>query len=695
MAEPVLRSLLVVLLLLASLSAFAAAPRAEVRADHVPDSECVACHQPQATAWTGSKHERAMQAATPATVRADFNDSLFSGADHRARFFRRGDAFFVRTTGPDGKETDFPITHTFGIDPLQQYLLPLPGGRLQALTIAWDTHQRRWFSLQTEGGIAPGSSLHWSGRYQNWNLMCGECHTTAFNKGYDAARDSYRTTWVEPNVGCQACHGPGREHAVSARQLAQPPLPAGAPTRQSAALARPTMTPNQALGDAHAQVDQCAACHSRRTRLLETTVPGTPLLDNFVPDNLRSELYHADGQQLAEVFEYGSFRQSRMYQAGVACTNCHEPHSGRLRADGNALCTACHNQAPDTARFPGLKAKNYDSPQHHFHTAGKPGSECVSCHMPSRNYMVVHARRDHAIRIPRPDLTQRIGTPNACQDCHADRSAAWAAAAIVRQHGSRTAPEHYGEVFAAARGGQPGSDTRLLALIEDARQPAIVRASAIEQLAALGGVPPPASLTDADPAVRTASAAAWSARPAEERLARLTALLADPVRAVRITAARGLADLAEAQIPAPARPLRNRALAEFVAAQQAMGDMPSAQVNLATLLDAQGDKPAAERHYRLAIAQDPAVNLARLSYAQLLLASQRQDEARHLLREGVAQSANPGELHFALGLLAGQRQQWREAAQELQRAAELLPDDARIRRNLEIVLRRVDTAAPR
>ena len=681
--------------LLAPLSVHAAAPQGEERAGYVSDSQCVACHQPQAALWTGSKHERAMQAATPATVRADFNDSLFSGADHRARFFRRGDAFVVRTTGPDGKEADFPVTHTFGVDPLQQYLLPLPGGRLQALTIAWDTRQRRWFSLQTEGSIAPRSSLHWSGRYQNWNLMCGECHTTAFNKGYDAARDSYRTTWAEPDVGCQACHGPGREHAVSARQLAQAPVPAAAPPKQSAALPRPTMTPNQALGEAHAQVDQCAACHSRRTRLLETTVPGAPLLDNYVPDNLRSELYHADGQQLAEVFEYGSFRQSRMYQAGVGCTNCHEPHSGRMRADGNALCVACHNEAPDKARFPGLQAKNYDSPQHHFHTAGKPGSECVSCHMPSRNYMVVHARRDHAIRIPRPDLTQRIGTPNACQDCHADRSATWAAAAIVRQHGSRTAPEHYGEVFAAARAGQPGSDARLSALIDDRRQPAIVRASAIEQLAALGGVPDPASLTDADPAVRTAAAAAWSARPPVERITRLPTLLADPIRAVRITAARGLADLPETQLPEAARPLRMRALAEFVAAQQAMGDMPSAQVNLATLFDAQGDRPAAERHYRLAIAQDPAVNLARLSYAQLLLASQRQEEARHVLREGVAQSANPGELHFALGLLAGQRQQWHEAAQELQRAAELLPGDARIRRNLEIVQRRAGTVQPR
>ncbi|TAH44824.1 MAG: hypothetical protein EYC67_12365 [Betaproteobacteria bacterium] len=682
------RSLLFVFIVLASLPALATAPRAEVRADHVPDRECIDCHQAQAMQWAGSKHDRAMQAATPSTVLGDFNDSLFSGADQRARFFRRDGAFMVRTAGPDGKEADFPVSHTFGVYPLQQYLLPLPGGRLQALTIAWDARKQRWFSLYPEGGIAPGSNLHWSGRYQNWNLMCGECHTTAFNKHYDDERDSYRTTWAEPNVGCQACHGPGREHVTSASRLATAPASGKGPSAASEQQATPT--PNRALGQPHAQVDQCAACHSRRTRLQETVVPGTPFLDNFVPDNLRAELYHADGQQLEEVFEYGSFRQSRMYQAGVGCTDCHEPHGGKTRASGNALCVSCHNTTPDTARFAGLKAKNYDSPQHHFHTAGNPGSECVSCHMPSRNYMVVHDRRDHAIRIPRPDLTRRIGTPNACQACHADRPADWAEAAIIRHHGARNVAEHYGEILAAARAGQPGSDARLAALIDDGRQPAIVRATAIEQLAALDTLPPPASaLQDTDPVVRTAAAAAWSARTADERLARLPALLADPVRAVRITALRGLADVDEGRLAADLRPRFRKALEEYLEAQQAMADMPSGQLNLATFLTTRGDRVRAERHYRIALAQDGSLNAARVGYARLLVSGRRLDDAAQMLRDGLSSSPNPGELHFALGLLAGQRQQWQEAARELQAAAALLPDDIRVRRNLDIVRQRL------
>ena len=672
-------------------AAFAAAPQAGARPDHVADRDCLACHPDQADAWAESKHRHAMQPATAQTVLGDFGEAG-SGEVHfgegaaAARFYRRGGDFMVAAQGPDGRTQALAVSHVFGIRPLQQVLLPQQGGRLQAFTIAWDTTRKAWFSLHADGPVAPGDNLHWSGRYQNWNLMCGECHTTAYRKGYDDEHDRYATTWAEANVGCQACHGAGRAHAESARRRAaagergQAPLP----------------TPNRALAGAHAQVDQCATCHARRTRLVEDAVAGAPLFDQFIPDNLRPGLYHADGQQLDEVFEYGSYRQSRMYQAGVACTDCHDPHRGRLRAEGNALCTACHNPAPDRGRFPGLQAKDYDAPSHHFHRGGGAGSQCVDCHMPSCNYMVVHPRRDHAIRVPRPDLSARLGTPNACQDCHAERSAHWAAAAIERHHGVRVRAPHYGETLAAARAGAPGVAEALATLATDPTQAAIVRASAIDHLATLGApVLPPATLRDPDPVVRTSAAAAFAARPAHERLAHLPALLDDPLRALRITAARGLADLPEAQLdPAVRTPLR-AALDAFIAAQQAMADMPSAQLNLAALAVAQRDPATAERRLRRALEREPALDNARLQLASLLAQGRREDEAERVLRAGLAQAASAGELHFALGLLAGQRQRWEEAARELRIADALLPGHPRVRRNLEAVERYLRQTRPR
>ncbi|WP_230970281.1 multiheme c-type cytochrome [Nitrogeniibacter aestuarii] len=677
-----------VLTVLAVPAALAAAPQAGPRPDHVADGECLACHVAQGEGWRDSKHAHAMAPATPQTVLGDFSQARFARGGEQARFEQRNGRFFVHTEDATGRSAERPVEYTFGVRPLQQVLLPQAGGRLQAFTLAWDTERQQWFSLHPDGAVPPGSNLHWTGRYQNWNMMCGECHTTAYRKGYDDREDTYRTTWAAPNVGCQACHGGGRAHVDSARALAATASAAGA----SASSTPPVRTTNQALfadrSGAPAQVDQCAACHARRSRLLEETTPGTPLLDNFVPDNLRADLYHSDGQQRDEVFEYGSYRQSRMYQAGVACTSCHEPHSGRLRAPGNALCLQCHQPAPDTARFSGLKPKDYDTPAHHFHTAGSPGSQCVECHMPSQNYMVVHARRDHAIRIPRPDLTRTLGTPNACQHCHADKPPEWAEAAIERHHGKRNRPEHYGEVLAAARRGDVAALPRLAALIRDTTQPAIVRATALETWADQNPGPVPATaLNDPDPAVRVAAAAAVAARPAEERLGQLPPLLTDPRRGVRITAARGLVDLPDSRLePASVAP-RRAAMAELTTARQAMADIPSVQLDMAAIALAQRDVASAETHYRRALEREPALQNARLGLAALLSATERTDEALELLRAGLAQSPAPGQLHLALSLLAGQQAQWETAARELREAVRLMPGHAQAQRNLDAVER--------
>ena len=157
---------------------------------------------------------------------------------------------------------------------------------------------------------------------------------------------------------------------------------------------------------------------------------GGPFLDDYEPDLLLPGLYYADGQIDGEVYVYGSFTQSRMYRHGVRCSDCHDPHTLKLRATGNALCVRCHS--PDgNPRFPSLQKKVYDAPEHHFHPPGSPGAACVACHMPARTYMQLDRRRDHSLRIPRPDLTLEIGTPNACTGCHQDRDARWAADFLV------------------------------------------------------------------------------------------------------------------------------------------------------------------------------------------------------------------------------------------------------------------------
>lgn len=627
-------------------------PKARHDPRYVSDERCISCHARQGEDWRNSKHSRAMQSATAQSVQGDFQGQTLTDASGPTRFLQRAGQFLLQTRGADGQTAEFPVAYTLGVHPLQQYLIPQPGGRLQAFTLAWDSIRQRWFDLQADEPADPGSTLHWSGRYQNANLMCAECHTTGYRKGYDQKHDRYRTSWVAPNVGCQACHGPGKAHASTA--------------------GRGKKLPGYGLPLQANQVDQCAACHARRTRLREDTSSDGHFLDHYQPDNLRADLYYPDGQQLAEVFEYGSFRQSRMYQAGVVCSDCHAVHGGKLLGEGNALCTRCHSSTPNPA-FPGLRARSYDDPAHHFHAVGTAGSQCVSCHMPARNYMVVHSRRDHAIRIPRPDLSVRLNTPNPCTECHTDQSAAWAAETIAARAGNPRYPRHYGEILAAARQGQPGALGELLSLVLDARQAGIVRATATELLAELApGKLPESLLGDPDPAVRSTAAMAWGNRPEPAAASRLLPLLDDPVHAVRIAAARSLAGFPATAIPQEKRPRQHRALADFIAAQNAMADMPAAQLNLANLFAQGQQRERAREHYQRALRQDPAFMAGRLQFAEWLSGEHQPDEAEALLRAGLAIPAIAGESRLALSRMLARQGRIDEAREEYRQAVKLL-----------------------
>ena len=251
---------------------------------------------------------------------------------------------------------DYQIAYTFGVFPLQQYLIAFPGGRLQALGIAWDSRPaaeggQRWFHLYPDQAVPFSDPLHWTKRNQTWNFMCADCHSTNLRKNYDLATDSYATTWSEIDVSCEACHGPGSAHVGWAQSQSPDSVDPskGFAVRLNAEIrghwelepdvGTATRTePRQSV----AEIDTCARCHARRREIATEYEYGRPFLDTHAPILLDAGMYHADGQIQDEVYEYGSFRQSLMFQKGVTCSNCHDPHSLELRAPGNAVCAQCH-----------------------------------------------------------------------------------------------------------------------------------------------------------------------------------------------------------------------------------------------------------------------------------------------------------------------------------------------------------------
>lgn len=669
---------------------------------YVGRAHCAACHAGETAGWTGSHHDLAMQAATEATVLGDFNDATFEQFGVVSRFYREDGAFMVRTDGPDGELRDYPIQYTFGVYPLQQYLIAFPGGRLQALDIAWDSRPikaggQRWIHLHPEDPVPHDDVLHWTGPNLNWNAMCADCHSTNLRKGYDAETDSYVTAWSEIDVSCEACHGPGSDHlrwaeAQDQDQDQDQGEASDAPERDATSdrvlpnmgltvrldeRAGVTWPIDPATGQARRskprttshEIQVCARCHSRRAQLTDQAQAGDPLLDAFRPALLSEGLYHADGQVEDEVYVWGSLLQSKMYQTGITCSDCHDPHSADLRLPGERVCYQCHVPA------------RYATKAHHFHPKDSTGASCIECHMPAKNYMVVDARHDHSFRVPRPDQSVALGTPNACTNCHADESAQWAVDQVVAWYGRVSEGfQAYAPALHAARTGQPDAAALLLAIAEDSDQPGIARATALQ---ALGDIPSPAmleslkrGLTSDDPLPRLGALEALGRLGLRERLLAIP-LLGDERKAVRIEAARRLAAVPADQLSAEAGSLRARGIEEYIAAQRFNAERPEAQLSLGRLFADQGRLEDAEQAYRAAIRRQPRFIPAYVNLAQLFSQRGLEREADATLRAGIEQQPKSADLHHALGLSLIRQNRPEPALIELAQAAELAPQNAR------------------
>jgi hypothetical protein len=547
---------------------------------------------------------------------------------------REGSEYFIETEGPDGQRRAYPIVGVAGIDPLQQYLLSPEAGRTQAYDIAWDVTGGRWHPVFPGDPPPPGDGFHWTGPYKSWEARCAECHATGYTRNYDPATRTYAPELAEIGVGCEACHGPGAAHVAWAEAPSTWTRPPG--------LTLQGLTVDLAAS-AGTEIEQCASCHSRREAHGDgNPVPGTPYHDAFTLALLRDGLYHADGAILDEVFEMGSFLQSRMYARGLRCSTCHEPHAGTMRAEGNAVCTQCHSPAGNS-EFPTLRSDLYDDPAHHFHKPGTAGAQCRSCHMLPRTYMGVDLRYDHGFRIPRPDLSADTGAPDACTSCHKDREANWATAEIVaRFPDSGNRGPHPSMIIAAARWSPEAQADALLALASDPGAAGILRATALEMLAPIDDeaiADRAASLLgDGDPLVRTAAATLQRGLPPEVRAARLATALDDPLQAVRIAAAKALLGSPTAAEPATAA-AQTRAGDEWRASLYSRSDFPETHLQIAGAALTTRDWTFAVRAFREAVSLDPQLVEAWVMIARIEAALGDAAAARRTI--GAALKANP------------------------------------------------------
>ncbi len=562
---------------------------------------------------------------------------------------------------------DVPTAYVLGHRTVEQYLGPVVEGRLQALPLAFDVRRGEWFDLFDGEHRTPADWGHWTNRGMTANAQCIFCHTTGFEKGYQEATDTYDTRWAEMGVSCEACHGPGSRHAAARRDGGADPWVGRDPDLLLAA---------------------CGACHSRRVERAPWT-PGMRFLDAFEPELFDTDAYYPDGQVREELYELTSFQSSRMYAEGVRCWNCHDAHADGTREQGNDTCLGCHE-------------RGYGEAAHTHHPTGTPGATCAGCHMPVTVYMQRDPRHDHSFGFPDPEATLALGVPNACNRCHGERDAAWAAEHVRSWYPDDTTRRERRAVATAIAQGRRGDAASVPALLRLLGGPAdaVRRASAARLLARFptsAGVSAAllTALRDPAPLVRTGAAWALAERPsltAETRAAMVTAL-DDPVLTVRLHAAVALRDVAPGSLPPSAAAALARATGEWRASQAMGADTPEARYNLAIVLAAQGRTAEAEAEYRAALRLWPRSIQARHNLALLLAAQGRGEDAARELETLVAQDPVPAST-FALGLLYGQMGRWRDAAAALDRCLAEDPRYPRARYNKALALAKAgDTTA--
>lgn len=656
----------------------AAAPAAH----YVGVPQCVACHAKQVTEWKGSHHELSMQHANADTVLGDFSDNTVRVHGGVSTFFRRNGQYFARTDGPDGMPHDYQIKYTLGVAPLQQYLVELPGGRLQALSIAWDSRSKdqggqKWFHLYPQEKIDSQDELHWSKLSQNWNHMCADCHSTNVKKNFDIVTNHFATEWSEINVACEACHGPASQHLTWASKKPDSDMNKGL---QFLFDERKGITWDFIEGKSTAhrsaarvrdrEIDTCARCHSRRSALTQEYQHGKALMDTHLPALLTEPNYYPDGQIKEEDYEYGSFVQSKMYQNGVTCSDCHNPHTLQLRAPGNQTCLQCHQET------------TYDTPTHHFHAEDSTGARCAECHMPVRNFMRIDGRHDHSIRIPRPDLSEKMHTPNACVGCHTGKTAAWASKQMQTWYGTDWSRKwHYGETLFEAAQGSAHAGQELTAVASSPQLPSIARATAVTMLPAYLDRATfmllPKLLHDPSSLVRAAALDVVDQIPAEQRWVLAEALLHDPILAVRTKAAFVLAVVPRDGLTQAEQQSLDRAVLEYASAQQVTAEHPQSHTNIGLLYARLSDFKNAEHAYHQALALQEDFLPAYINLADLYRMWQDEQKVKETLLKARGLIGDNADIEHALGLHYLRMQKMPDALLCLEKAATLRPTDAR------------------
>lgn len=605
---------------------------------------CVRCHDYFHGLWETSHHGRAMQPYTNAlstTLVPQGNAIKIHDAEYT----------FDLTKGHvlencNGDLHAYPASYALGGKNVYYFLTKLDSGRLQTLPIGYDINSNEWFDV-ARSGIKHSSQEHaisWKDSLYTFNTSCYGCHVSQLALNYDVKKRTYQTTWTEPGINCETCHGPAKEHNEVCDVPSADQLPKDLKIIRGGHNGRKVFSAAQ-------QNSSCGSCHAKMIPLAESFPPGEQFFNYYDLVTLEHPDYYPDGRDMGENYTFTSWMMSSCTaNSSLDCLHCHTS-SGRYRFSSpekkNHDCLPCHQN----------KVNDPESHTHHKIVPEQaPG--CTSCHM-AKTVFARMQRSDHSMRPPTPATGILYGSPIACLSCHRKKDAQWADDQ-VRSWTVKDYQQPYiarAELVQAARDQDWSFLNAISEYISGPDREVVVANSLIRLLDTCQDsrkwhVLISALKNDTSPLVRASAAAALKEHLTPESISALANATADAFRLVRIRAAASLAQVPENAFSPDDKKHVRTATKELISALMARPDDYSSHFSLGNLYMDQGN-------YHKAI----------VSF----------NEAQRLRPDFLPPFVNSALAYNRIG-------KYREAKKSLQRALMIAPESSSVHLNMGLLL---------
>ena len=675
-------SMIVLIVFVASMNVFAAeSPLGSTvpAGNYTGSQSCRSCHEKFYQLWAPSHHGQAMQAYT-----AEFAQTRLTVQEEGIQigpFWYQADikasSGVVREKGPEG-EKEYKIAHVLGGKNVYYFLTPYKGGRLQTLPVAYNVNTKQWFDTAASGvrhfpQQEEDAPVHWTDPLYTFNTSCYDCHVSQLASNYDLRTDTYHTTWAEPGINCETCHGPSEKHV----ELYQQAEKTGKKPSELGLISTHSFNTEQTNS-------MCNSCHAKMTPITASYMPGEKYFDHFDLVTLENIDFYPDGRDLGENYTMTSWRMSPCMQVDkLDCIHCHTS-SGRYRfkdADkANDACLPCHQG----------KVNNIATHSHHEPSDKAP--QCISCHMPMTQFAHMN-RTDHSMRPPVPAATLKYKSGNACNLCHSDKDATWAQKQVT-DWGMTRNQQHYltlADYIDQARQQKWQQLDKILAYVQKPDRDEVFAGSLIRLLRASDSAkkwPVFISLlkTDPSPFVRATAAEALNNYFTGESVRALLAATKDDYRLVRVRAAASMAAIQAGQLPDDLQRDLDRAMAELIAGMTARSDDYGSHYNLGNVYMEQRKIDQALGAYQTSIKLRPDFMPPRVNMAFVYNAKGQNDKAEACFREALELEPNNVMTQTNLAMLLGEMERPQEAVKAFEQVLNLDPNSASAAYNLGVLL---------